>query len=219
TEWTTFEAVPNAPAAAGGRVGLFALGTASTDNPTVTFDYFRVVGDEEPEPSGPEVSVEADTRWAVGKVDETVKVTNESETPVEAVISTAFGSKTVTVAPDKTVSATFSTRQAAVPAGEVTVTASADGEVTRVTEPYAARWCGGCSLPGFGRLGESAGGRAGDFRPALPVCSAGSGSDIPTPPSGLPHGLPPPVVPEGDKVLKEPMCAVTWRAAGRVRRT
>src|SRR5690625_1305837 len=48
-EWTSFEAVPNAPAAAGGRVGIFALGTASTDNQTVTFDYFRVLG-EDPEP-------------------------------------------------------------------------------------------------------------------------------------------------------------------------
>src|SRR5690606_16948689 len=49
-EWTTFASVPNAPAAAGGKVGLFALGTASTDNRTVTFDYFRVLGDEQPEP-------------------------------------------------------------------------------------------------------------------------------------------------------------------------
>ncbi|MCM3661082.1 DUF1349 domain-containing protein [Georgenia satyanarayanai] len=49
-EWTEFPSIPNAPAAASGKVGLFALGTASTDNRTVTFDYFRVVGDEQPEP-------------------------------------------------------------------------------------------------------------------------------------------------------------------------
>ncbi|WP_251840939.1 ThuA domain-containing protein, partial [Oceanitalea stevensii] len=48
--WTTFASVANAPVAASGKVGLFALGTASTDNQTVTFDYFRVDGDEQPEP-------------------------------------------------------------------------------------------------------------------------------------------------------------------------
>src|SRR5690625_1956828 len=58
-EWTPFASVPNAPAAAGGRVGLFALGTDSTDNQTVTFDYFRVLGDEpEPEPEPVLVPVE-----------------------------------------------------------------------------------------------------------------------------------------------------------------
>src|SRR5699024_4401554 len=122
-------------------VGLFALGTASTDNQTVTFDYFRVVEDE-PEPSGPEVSVEAATRCVVGRVVEAVKVTSESATPIEVVVSTAYGSRTVTVAPDTTVSVAFSTRQASVPAGEVSVTASADGEVTTVTETYAAHACG-----------------------------------------------------------------------------
>src|SRR5699024_10272004 len=120
--WTEFAAVANAPAAAGGKVGLFALGTASTDNQTVTFDYFRVVEDE-PEPSGPEVSVEAATRCVVGRVVEAVKVTSESATPIEVVVSTAYGSRTVTVAPDTTVSVAFSTRQASVPAGEVSVTA------------------------------------------------------------------------------------------------
>src|SRR5690606_41071830 len=49
-EWTTFASVPNAPAAAGGKVGGVALGTASTDNRTVTFDYFRVLGDGQPGP-------------------------------------------------------------------------------------------------------------------------------------------------------------------------
>ncbi|WP_452176640.1 ThuA domain-containing protein [Georgenia satyanarayanai] len=51
TEWTTFGSVTNAAVAAEGRVGLFALGTASEDNQTVTFDYFRVDGgDVDPEP-------------------------------------------------------------------------------------------------------------------------------------------------------------------------
>ncbi|MEE6287399.1 ThuA domain-containing protein [Georgenia sp. MJ173] len=140
TEWTTFGTVTNAAVAASGKVGLFALGTASEDNQTVTFDHFRVVGDE-PEPTGPEISVEADTRCVVGKVVEVVRVTNESQTPIEVVIETAHGSKTVTVAPDKTTAASFSTRLGSVPAGEVTVTASADGEVTTVIESYAARTC------------------------------------------------------------------------------
>jgi len=38
----------NALAAAEGRVGLFAVGAASTDEPTVRFDHFRVVGDDVP---------------------------------------------------------------------------------------------------------------------------------------------------------------------------
>ncbi|MEE6283178.1 ThuA domain-containing protein [Georgenia sp. MJ170] len=46
--WTEFESLTNAAVASSGRVGLFALGAASTASPTATFDYFRVVGDDEP---------------------------------------------------------------------------------------------------------------------------------------------------------------------------
>nr|WP_168202636.1 ThuA domain-containing protein [Georgenia wutianyii] len=46
--WTAFPAVTNAGVAADGRTGLFALGAASTLEPTIRFDYFRVLGDEPP---------------------------------------------------------------------------------------------------------------------------------------------------------------------------
>ncbi|PYF96281.1 PKD domain-containing protein, partial [Georgenia satyanarayanai] len=48
--WTTLPAVTNAGVAADGRVGLFAVGAASTAEPTIRFDYFRVLGDELPDP-------------------------------------------------------------------------------------------------------------------------------------------------------------------------
>ncbi|MEE6283343.1 ThuA domain-containing protein, partial [Georgenia sp. MJ170] len=46
--WTDLESVTNAGVAADGRVGLFALGAASPDEPTIRFDHFRVIGDEPP---------------------------------------------------------------------------------------------------------------------------------------------------------------------------
>ena len=72
-EWTTFASVPNAPVAASGKVGLFALGTGSTDDQTVTFDYFRVVGDDEPEPVAvtPQAVVFTD---AAGTADDTFTI-------------------------------------------------------------------------------------------------------------------------------------------------
>ncbi|MEE6272115.1 PQQ-dependent sugar dehydrogenase [Georgenia wangjunii] len=118
----------------GGRVGFGSFdNTGRMRNLTVTTT---------PEPAGPEVSVVADTRCVVGRIVETVRVTNESAVPVEAVISSSYGSRTVTIAPDRTTAVAFSTRQASVGAGEVSVTASAEGMPdSTATASYAARSC------------------------------------------------------------------------------
>ncbi|TNC16970.1 hypothetical protein FHE66_13070 [Georgenia sp. 311] len=86
----------------------------------------------------PAVTVEAGTRCVVGRVVETARVANPSTEPVEVGVSSAFGTRTVTVGPDRTVSLTFSTRQQAVPAGVVSVS-TADGGT--VGAAYAARSC------------------------------------------------------------------------------
>src|SRR5690625_3235480 len=83
------------------------------------------------------VGVVADTRCVVGRVGETVRVTNETAQALDVVVSSGHGSRTVTVPAERAPSVTFSTRQAAVPAGEVTV--AAGGQTT--TAEYAARSC------------------------------------------------------------------------------
>ncbi|MEE6295620.1 discoidin domain-containing protein [Georgenia wangjunii] len=95
-------------------------------------------------PPGLEVSVVADTRCVVGRVVETARVTNESDQPVEAVITSPYGSKTVTLGADRSTSVAFTTRLGSVPAGEVTVSSTADGlpGTTTVTAAYGARTCG-----------------------------------------------------------------------------
>ncbi|KJC62831.1 hypothetical protein, partial [Agreia bicolorata] len=82
-----------------------------------------------------------------GKALLTVQVTNNDAVPVKLMIDSAYGSKTIaTVAPTKNGSHAFTTRLASLPAGEVTVTASAtvDGQPvsTVVPAPYEAKPCG-----------------------------------------------------------------------------
>ncbi|MEE6274308.1 alpha-L-arabinofuranosidase C-terminal domain-containing protein [Georgenia sp. MJ206] len=104
---------------------------------SITFLRIPVVDD-----AGPAVSVEADTRCVVGRVVQTVRVTNDSGAPVEATVTSVYGSRSVTTGADRATSLTFSTRAGSVPAGEVIVTATADGATTTVTAPHAARTCG-----------------------------------------------------------------------------
>ncbi|MEE6272057.1 exo-beta-N-acetylmuramidase NamZ domain-containing protein [Georgenia sp. MJ206] len=95
-------------------------------------------------PTGPEISVEAGTRCVVGRVVETVRVTNEAGVPVEVAITSPHGTRTVTIAEDRATSVAFSTRTASVDVGEVTAVASAEGvePTTTVTATYDARACG-----------------------------------------------------------------------------
>ncbi|MFC4554499.1 alpha-L-arabinofuranosidase C-terminal domain-containing protein [Georgenia faecalis] len=103
---------------------------------SITFLRLGVADD-----AGPEVSVEADTRCVAGKVVQTVRVTNESGAPVDVAVSSSWGSRSVTIGADRATSLTFSTRAASVAAGEVSVTATADGSSRTVTAPHAARTC------------------------------------------------------------------------------
>ena len=101
---------------------------------------------KEAEPSL-DVSVVADTRCVAGKVVLTVQASNGEDVPVSLNVSTAYGQKSVASLPaDKSVSSAFSTRQASVPTGTVSVQASAtvDGSPVAVAidGEYAARACG-----------------------------------------------------------------------------
>ncbi|MCE6998703.1 family 43 glycosylhydrolase [Saccharothrix sp. S26] len=96
----------------------------------------------------PSLKVEgsADTRCAGPNVMLTVRVTNGEAVPVDAVVETAYGSKSFDdVEPGKTRFHPFMTRERALPAGAATVTATAtvDGreESVEVSVPYAARTC------------------------------------------------------------------------------
>ncbi|WP_127574001.1 beta-L-arabinofuranosidase domain-containing protein [Georgenia faecalis] len=124
-----------------GDTTTIALTAYAQDHETSVAYTVTVVTEDEP--TGPAVSVTADTRCVAGKVVTAARVTNDSATPVEAVVSTPHGTRTVTVGEDRSTSVTFSTRAAAVGAGEVSVTATADGMIgsTTATAPYAARTC------------------------------------------------------------------------------
>ncbi|HMR48427.1 MAG TPA: family 43 glycosylhydrolase [Arachnia sp.] len=86
------------------------------------------------------VSVQAATRCVAGKVVLATTVTNEGSEPVDATVTTPYGSKTVSqLAAGKSVSQAFSTRAASIPAGVATAQA-ADG--SPVEAAYAAVSCG-----------------------------------------------------------------------------
>ncbi|HMR49858.1 MAG TPA: family 78 glycoside hydrolase catalytic domain [Arachnia sp.] len=89
------------------------------------------------------VAVTATTRCVAGKVVVAVSVTNGEQSPVDASAVSAYGSKTFAgLAPGKTSSAAFSTRQAGVVDGTVEVSVVADGGTTTTSAGYAATTCG-----------------------------------------------------------------------------
>ncbi len=88
------------------------------------------------EPSGIQVSV--DTRCVAGKGAISVRVSNVTSAPIQAVIATPLGSKTVTVPADKAASYAFTSRTATLAAGTVTVTPTGGPPVEA---DYAARSC------------------------------------------------------------------------------
>ncbi|MEE6294488.1 family 20 glycosylhydrolase [Georgenia wangjunii] len=90
-------------------------------------------------PEAPVLTATADTRCVAGKVVEVVRVASTADVGAEVVLSGAYGTRTVRVAPERAVSVTFSSRLASVPAGEVTATS---GAAPAVTASYAARSCG-----------------------------------------------------------------------------
>ncbi|WP_442574566.1 immunoglobulin-like domain-containing protein [Microbacterium sp. F51-2R] len=92
------------------------------------------------------VTATATTRCVAGKATLIVSVTNPTGSTVQAAISSASGSKTVSLAAGKTVSTAFSTRAATLPAGSASVvaTGTVDGQTvsTTVAAAYAATSCG-----------------------------------------------------------------------------
>lgn len=91
---------------------------------------------------GLDVSSAATTRCVAGKVTEIVTVTNDDDVAATVTISGAYGSKTVTVAAGKSVSAAFTTRLASIADDTVSIAAqSADGRTHASTVTVAATGC------------------------------------------------------------------------------
>ncbi|WKK70396.1 hypothetical protein Q0F99_10935 [Rathayibacter oskolensis] len=93
------------------------------------------------------MTAEATTRCIAGRVVLTVKATNRDQVPVALEMTSASGTKSfASVAPGRNASHAFSTRATSVPAGEVTVTATAtvDGApvTTTVRAAHPAATCG-----------------------------------------------------------------------------
>jgi arabinoxylan arabinofuranohydrolase len=93
-----------------------------------------------------DVAVAADTRCVAGRVMVTVQVSNNDSVPVAVEVESAYGSRSFpSVEPGKNAFHAFATRQATVPAGSVSVeaTATVGGEVTVPIEAaYDAASCG-----------------------------------------------------------------------------
>jgi hypothetical protein len=90
------------------------------------------------------VAATASTRCVAGKVSLVVTARNTDEAAADFGIASAFGTKSFTaVAPGDSVSLVFATRAVSVAAGEVTVSATADGRAGgQTTARYDERTCG-----------------------------------------------------------------------------
>ncbi|MDY0908612.1 LamG-like jellyroll fold domain-containing protein [Microbacterium sp. CFBP9034] len=113
------------------------------DNRTVTVTV-EVVGSPEPEL---DITAAVAARCVVGKVVQVLTVTNGEAFPVTVAATGAYGSKTFTSLPaGKTSSATFTSRLAAIPVGELSLTATANvgGQTVTVETDaaYPATTCG-----------------------------------------------------------------------------
>jgi hypothetical protein len=81
----------------------------------------------------------ASTRMIAGKAYVVATAKNSDDVAVDLVFASAYGTKKVTgVQPGKTVSASFTSRSASIPAGAVTVTARATVDGKEVTETFEA---------------------------------------------------------------------------------
>lgn len=89
-----------------------------------------------------DVQVQAETRCVAGKVTLVVKVAAGGADAATVSVSTAYGTKSATVAAGKTSSYAFATRAGSVAGGEVSVDVTQGGATGVVTAAYAARSCG-----------------------------------------------------------------------------
>ncbi|MDQ1123557.1 LamG-like jellyroll fold domain-containing protein [Microbacterium trichothecenolyticum] len=88
------------------------------------------------------VTATAETRCVAGKPVVVARVANGGTAPVAVKVDSAHGSKTIaSLAAGKSTSATVTARKNPMPAGEVTVTATAGGAATKLTATYAAITC------------------------------------------------------------------------------
>lgn len=91
---------------------------------------------------GLQLSATASTRCVAGKITEIVSVTNADDVAATVSIAGTYGTKTVTVAAGKTVSASFTTRAASIASHDVTITGEAAGGLTHSsTVTVAAATC------------------------------------------------------------------------------
>lgn len=121
-------------------LGLMAIGPQQEQPVTVEFDYFHL---DVPD-TALDAEVTAGTRMLGSKVVVTAGVKNLEEVPVDVTIASEYGTKSFTgIEPGKNAFHAFTTRQASIPAGEVTVTVTAviDGETrtSTFTATYDAR--------------------------------------------------------------------------------
>ncbi len=92
--------------------------------------------------AGPSIESSAATRCVAGKAYVASSVKNTGTGSVAVEVTSAYGEKSfATVQPGATVSVAQNSRQSAIAAGTVTVTATAGG-VTTQSAPYAATTCG-----------------------------------------------------------------------------
>ena len=119
------------PAESYAQPGTFTIaGTAQDDSRQRVEATVTVTGDQ--------AALTATSRCVAGRSVLVTTVTNPGAEAVEAEISTAYGSREITLEPGARASRTFATRQADLPAGEATLS---DGDVvTSVSYPAAS--CG-----------------------------------------------------------------------------
>src|SRR5690606_5963543 len=93
-----------------------------------------------------DVTVETGARCVVGRTVLTARVANGSDVPVTVDVESAFGSRSLSLAPGRQASHAFTTRQTTVEAGTVSVTATATVDGQEVSVPleadYDAHTCG-----------------------------------------------------------------------------
>ncbi|MEV4776160.1 beta-L-arabinofuranosidase domain-containing protein [Microbacterium sp. LWH12-1.2] len=135
------DTLPRTVAVAPGEAPTVVAVKATAQDHVTTAEYsIRIVRESELE-----VTSEASVRCVAGKAVLVVKVRNGADAPVNAVITSAFGTARLRVGAGGTASTSIATRQPAIAAGEVAVEASAtiDGRlvVTRTTASHPAATC------------------------------------------------------------------------------
>lgn len=95
------------------------------------------------EPAGPAVDITVEPRCLAGKVSVAVRVLNQDSTPLDITVETPYGNKSFEdVVPGKNAYQAFTSRQASIPDGVVTVTATNEDVSSTAAVEYDGRSCG-----------------------------------------------------------------------------